>query len=190
MVHAGTLRRIDRGLYDRLTDNPLTGKPRTPDYRQIVDAIGRRDRARMLLDGMTAANDLGLTDAVPAKVVLHTDVRRKEIRIDNLLIQFKATAPSKLYWAGRPAMRLVQALHWLRDMFPAERSTIRRKIARILEDPQYGAAIRADLREGWTSLPAWMRSELRELVADPKPTRTARRPRTEAASGQRKAGAA
>jgi len=63
----------------------------------------------MLVDGMTAANDLGLTDAVPGKSPLRSDVRRKAIELDNLVIEFKPTAASKLYWAGRPAMRLVQA---------------------------------------------------------------------------------
>lgn len=167
MALAGTLRRIDRGLYDKPSLNSLTRKPRTPDYRQVVDAIGRRDQARMLIDGMTAANDLGLTDAVPGKVILHSDVRRKPIRLDNLVIEFKPTAPSKLYWAGRPAMRLVQALHWLRDMFPAERDSIRRKVSRILDDPSHGPPIREDLREGFATLPGWMQRELRDLLADP-----------------------
>ena len=166
MANAGTLRRIDRGLYDRPSLNSLTGRARTPDYRQVVDAIGRRDQARMLVDGMTAANDLGLTDAVPGKVILHSDVRRKTIHLDNLTIEFRQTAPSKLHWAGRPAMRLVQALHWLRDMFPAERDPIRRKVARILADPKHGRAIRDDLAEGLPTLPAWMQRELRSLLAN------------------------
>ena len=186
MARAGTLSRIDRGLYHKPVPNRLTGRPRTPDYRQVVDAIGRRDQARMLIDGMTAANDLGLTDAVPGKVVLHSDVRRKDIKLDNLVIEFKTTAPSKLYWAGRPAMRLVQALHWLKDMLPANREAIRSRIARILDDPKHGAAIRADLREGFSTLPAWMQRELRDfLPADgaagaavpadrPRPAATAR----------------
>jgi len=164
MARAGTLSRIDRGLYHKPVLNRLTGRPRTPDYRQVVDAIGRRDQARMLIDGMTAANDLGLTDAVPGKVVLHSDVRRKDIKLDNLVIEFKTTAPSKLYWAGRPAMRLVQALHWLKDMLPANREAIRSRVARILDDPKHGAAIRADLREGFSTLPAWMQRELRDLL--------------------------
>lgn len=165
MVRAGTLSRIDRGLYHKPVPNRLTGKTRTPDYRQVVDAIGRRDQARMLIDGMTAANDLGLTDAVPGKVVLHSDVRRKAIKLDNLIIEFKTTAPSKLHWAGRPAMRLVQALHWLKDMLPANREAIRSRIAHILSDPKHGAAIRADLREGFSTLPTWMQRELRDLLA-------------------------
>jgi hypothetical protein len=166
MANAGSLRRIDRGLYDRPSLNILTGKPGTPDYRQVVDAIGRRDQARMLVDGMTAANDLGLTNAVPGKVILHSELRRKTIHLDKLLIEFKQTAPSKLHWAGRPAMRLVQALHWLRDMFPTEQEPIRRKVARILADPKHGPAIRQDLVKGLSTLPAWMQRELRDLLID------------------------
>src|SRR5438309_1356289 len=70
---AGDLRRVDHGLYDRPRKNPLTGRTAPPDYRAVIDAIARRDRARILVDGMTAANDLGLTDAVPGRVVVHTD---------------------------------------------------------------------------------------------------------------------
>ena len=62
----GGLRRIDRGLYDRPKINSLTKKATAPDYRAVIDAIARRDQLRLMVDGMTAANDLGLTDAVPA----------------------------------------------------------------------------------------------------------------------------
>ena len=96
LVAAGQLRRIDRGLYDTPRLNSLTKQPVVADYRQIIDALGRRDQLRMLVDGMTAANDLGLTTAVPARVVIHTDTRRRTIHLDNLTIKFKQTAPSKL----------------------------------------------------------------------------------------------
>lgn len=96
MVQAGELRRIDRGLYDRPGINSLTKRPTTPDYRAVVEAIARRDQLRLLVDGMTAANDLGLTDAVPARVTLHTDARRRSIQLDKLTIEFKQTAPSRL----------------------------------------------------------------------------------------------
>ena len=39
----------------------------------------------MLVDGMTAANDLGLTTAVPTRVVIHTDTRRRSIHLSTLL---------------------------------------------------------------------------------------------------------
>src|SRR5580700_2576695 len=163
---SGDLRRIDRGIYDVPRVNALTGKPSTPNYTAIIDAVTRREKARFLPDGMTAANQLGLTDAVPAKVTVHTDARLRPIRLDKLVIDFKLTAPSRLYWAGRPAMRIVQALHWLRDLLPTDDNSILKRIRKILEDPRQGKAIRDDLRSGLDALPTWMRDLVSRLLRD------------------------
>ncbi|MGI9089598.1 MAG: DUF6088 family protein [Gemmatimonadaceae bacterium] len=165
LAHADEIRRIERGLYDKPRTSGLTGQPTAPDYRRIVDALTRRDQTRMLVDGMTAANDLGLTDAVPARVVIHTDARRKSLQLGNLVIEFKRTAPSRLYWAGRPAMRVVQALYWLKDLMPTERPRIMNRLRDLLTDPVHGPAMRDDLREGLRTLPAWMQRVVRELLA-------------------------
>src|SRR5258708_8184351 len=114
------LRRIARGLYDKPRTNRLTGKPTFPDYHHVVDALARRDQVRMVVDGITAANDLGLTDAVPARPVVLTDPRLKPIRLGNLTLKFQHAAPSRLHWSGHPAMRIVQALYWLRDLLPRD----------------------------------------------------------------------
>ena len=58
LVAVGDLRRIDRGLYDQPRLNSLTGQSTVPDYRAVIDAVSRRDNTRILIDGMTAANDL------------------------------------------------------------------------------------------------------------------------------------
>ena len=163
MVQAGDLRRIDRGLYDKPTLNRLTKRNTTPDYRAVIEAIARRDQLRLLVDGMTAANDLGLTDAVPAHVTIHTDARRRAIQLDQLSIGFKQTAPSRLYWAGRPAMRVVQALYWLKDTLASDRDRILRRLNHVLADPAHGTTIRQDLLDGFSALPAWMQSLVREL---------------------------
>ncbi len=163
MVRAGELRRIDRGLYDKQKMNSLTKRPTAPDYRAVLEAIARRDQLRLLVDGMTAANDLGLTDAVPARVTVHTDTRRRAVQLDKLTIEFKQTAPSRLYWAGRPAMRIVQALYWLKDTLTSDRTSILRKLTKVLDDPIHGAAIRRDLLDGFSMLPAWMQNVVREL---------------------------
>lgn len=164
MSASGDIRRITRGLYDLPRSNTLTGKPTNPDPRRLIDALARRDQARMLVDGLTAANDLGLTDAVPAKIVVHTDARLRPIKLGAQTITFKLTAPSRLHWAGRPGMRVVQALHWLRDTLSGDHDRIRRRLAAILADPDYGAEIAADLREGLTILPEWMQALLGPLL--------------------------
>lgn len=164
MVLVGDLRRIDRGLYDKPTQSHLTKRATTPDYRAVVDAIARRDQLRLLVDGMTAANDLGLTNAVPARITIHTDARRRAIQLDNLSIEFKHTAPSRLYWAGRPAMRVVQALYWLKDTLPTDHDRILGQLTQVLADAKHGNAIRQDLLEGFNVLPAWMQTFVRQLL--------------------------
>lgn len=163
MVASGELRRIARGLYDRPTINALTKRPAPADYRAVVDALARRDQTRLLVDGMTAANDLGLSDAIPARVTIYSDTRRRSVQLDKLVIEFKLAAPSRLYWAGRPAMRVVQALHWLKDMLPGEGDRVRKVLARLLTHKDHGEAIRADLAAGFSVLPIWMQSFLRSV---------------------------
>jgi hypothetical protein len=168
LAAAGTLRRIDRGLYDRPALNRLTGAPSVPDYREVIQAVARRDKVRYVLDGMTAANELGLTTAVPARIEVLTDARLKGIALGNQEIHFKTAAPSRLYWAGHPAMRIVQALYWLQDTLvnPEERARVARKLSSLLVDPGHGRTIRRDLREGWSALPIWMQELLRDLVGE------------------------
>lgn len=166
LVAAGELRRIDRGLYDRPRTSSLTGRLTVPDYRAVIQAVARRDQARVLIDGMTAANDLGLTTAVPARIEVLVDARLRPIRLGNQEIRFKAAAPSRLYWAGRPAMRVVQALYWLQDALadPDERARIADHLRRVLADPGHGSAIRDDLWSGLAALPIWMQEFLRDLL--------------------------
>jgi hypothetical protein len=166
LAAAKELRRIDRGLYDRPRKNALTGRATVPDYRAVIQAVSRRDNARILLDGMTAANDLGLTTAVPARIEVLVDARLRPIRLGNQVIQFKTAAASRLFWAGRPGMRVVQALYWLQDMLskPEERPSIVVRIQKILADPNHGRAIVQDLRKGLSALPIWMQDLVRELL--------------------------
>jgi hypothetical protein len=134
-----------------------------PDYRSVIDAVSRRDQVRVLVDGMTAANALGLTNAVPAKVVVHTDGRLRPIQLGQLIIEFRLTAASKLYWAGRPAMLIVQALHWLRDTLSEQREAIRDRL-KVLIATDASAVLRDDLRQGLPTLPAWMQNLLRNVL--------------------------
>jgi hypothetical protein len=162
----GELRRIDRGLYDRPRQNAVTGRTTVPDYRAVIQAVSRRDNARVVIDGMTAANDLGLTTAVPSRIEVLVDARLKPIRLGNQVIHFKTAAPSRLFWAGRPAMRVVQALYWLHDMLSnvVERRRVIEHLRKLLADPTHGLPIRDDLRTGLSALPIWMQDLVREVI--------------------------
>lgn len=168
LVASGDLRRINRGLYDRPRMNDLTGRPTVPDYR----AVTRRNQARTLIDGMTAANELGLTTAVPARIEVLVDARLRPIKLGNQEIHFRYAAPSRLYWAGRPAMRVVQALHWMQDSLSedSERQRVEAKLRALFANPRHGQSIRDDLQA--VSRPC--RSGCRSSCSgcSPLPTRT------------------
>ena len=166
LAKSGKLRRIERGLYDKPRLNRLTGKPSAPDYRAVIEAVARRDKARFVVDGMTAANALGLTNAVPARIEVLVDARLKPIELGNQKIVFKHAAPSRLYWAGRPGMYLVQALRWVRDAMQSEteRSKVDRTIRKLLTDRKKGPRLTEDLRIGLSAMPIWMQDILREPV--------------------------
>jgi len=171
LVATRELRRIDRGLYDRPTRNQLTGKATVPDYREVIQAVARRDKVRLLLDGMTAANDLGLTTAVPARIEVLVDARLRPIRLGNQTIHFKTAAPSRLFWAGRPAMQIIQALYWMQDILrdANERQRAMQILRKVLGDPIGGNAIRDDLQRGFSALPIWMQQFVAELSQKSEP---------------------
>lgn len=166
LAKSGELRRIERGLYDKPRLNKLTGKLSAPDYRAVIEAVARRDKARFVVDGMTAANTLGLTNAVPARIEVLVDARLKPIELGNQKIVFKHAAPSRLYWAGRPGMYLVQALHWVHDTMRAEteRSKVERTIRKLLTDSDGGQKLTEDLRIGLSAMPIWMQDILRKPI--------------------------
>jgi hypothetical protein len=105
---------------------------------------------------------------VPARIEVLVDTRLKPIHLGNQLIHFKTAAPSRLFWAGRPAMRVVQALYWLQDMLSSatERRRVIERLRKILTDPTHGLLIRDDLRTGLSALPIWMQDLVREVIGD------------------------
>jgi hypothetical protein len=159
-----TITRIGRGLYYLPRYNSLTGKPTVPDQAAVIDAVARRDQTRVVVDGLTAANDLGLTTAVPGRITVLTDARLRPITLGRQQIRFRAAAPSRLHWAGRPAVRIVQALYWLHNTLESDRARIIAQLRRILQDPAHGDAMRADLQQGLPTLPIWMQSVVRALL--------------------------
>lgn len=166
LVAAGDLRRISRGLYDRPRVNGLTRRPTVPDYRAVIRAVTRRDQIRVHIDGMTAANELGLTTAVPARIEVLVDARLKPIKLGSQEIHFRYAAPSRLYWADRPAMYVVQVLHWMQNFLSedSERQRVEAKLRALFANPRHGQSIRDDLQAGLAALPIWMQEFLRGLL--------------------------
>lgn len=167
LTRRGDIRRPYRGLYDKPNVSTLTGKMVFPPRASFVDAIARRDKLRVLVDGMTAANDVGLTTAVPARSTIHADTYPRTIEIEASAGDPKATTPviykldfkrisaKTAFWAGRPAMRVVQALLWFRDERSSLETAVNGIVRYLARNPDRDR-IAQDLRENVQAVPAWM----------------------------------
>lgn len=175
LARRGDIRRAHRGLYDKPSTSRLTGKMVFPPRSSFIDAIARRDKLRVLVDGMTAANDLGLTTAVPARSTIYADTYPRTIEIHANAgdesagvpviynLDFKRISAKSGFWAGRPAMRLVQALHWFRDD-RASLDTVVNGLIRYLSKAPDQQAIVNDLKDNVQALPAWMYAIVEKLA--------------------------
>ncbi|WP_371349306.1 hypothetical protein [Ancylobacter sp. IITR112] len=70
-------------------------------------------------------------------------------------LDFKRISAKTAFWAGRPAMRVIQALSWFRDE-KSNLDTVVNGIARHLERNPNRQMILQDLRENISAIPAWM----------------------------------
>ncbi len=112
LVRKGTIRRLARGIYDFPKVHPKLGNL-LPSPEKIAEALGGRDGTRIQPTGAYAANILGLSEQVPAKIVFLSDGSSRVVKIGVTTIQLRRTTPKNMVMAGRLSGLLVQALREL-----------------------------------------------------------------------------
>jgi hypothetical protein len=113
LTSAGKIRRIRRGLYDLPIVNPDLGGELSPDIEEASRTIARRNRWTIIPSGPWAANLLGLSTQVPAKIVYLSDGPSKKVSLGRRYIQFKHARPQSLGSGDRKSVLVVQALRYL-----------------------------------------------------------------------------
>jgi len=160
LVQKGIIRRLARGIYDFPEDHPKLGKL-LPSPEKIAEALVDRDCTRIQPAGAYAANILGLSEQVPAKVVFLTDGPNRTVKIGATTIQLRRTTPKNMAMAGRLSGLLVQAF---REIGQENMTTERIEyLKRTLP-----ADKRQELLKDIRLAPEWMRSIFRKLAQEIK----------------------
>jgi len=158
LAKTGAIRRLARGVYDFPKRHPVLG-PLSPSAETIARALAGRDRTRLLPTGAYAANALGLSEQVPAKVVFLTDGPSRTVQIGPMTIQLRRTTPRNMAAAGRLSGLVIQALRELgKDHVTPERIA---HLKRTLP-----AAKRKGLLKDLRLAPVWMHPIFRELAEE------------------------
>jgi len=112
MVKEGVIRQIGRGIFDFPNTNPSIGGQLSPDIDQTAKAIARKFRWSILPYGNLAANRLGLSQQIPAKLTYLSDGPTKKVNIGNRVIYFKHARPKEIYADSYISGLVVQALRY------------------------------------------------------------------------------
>jgi Family of unknown function (DUF6088) len=157
MAAGGSIRRVARGLYDVPRKHPIVGLT-APSIDQVAKAVAEKNGTRLQPTGAYAANLLGLSDQVPAKVVFLTDGRSKRIQMGKLTIALKQTSPRIMATAGTISGSVIQALRYLGKAHVTE-ETVNRLDRRLSPDD------RKQLLKDLAYAPAWIALIMRKLAA-------------------------
>ncbi|MES2356060.1 MAG: DUF6088 family protein [Pseudomonadota bacterium] len=158
LVNRGVLRRLSRGLYDKPRHDELLGAL-WPSVEAVVKAIAGKDKIRVQPAGVYAANLLGLSEQVPAKIVMLTDGTSRSVRAGPMHIVLKRTSPRNMAAANRLSGLVIQAFKSLGAAhITSQRMAYLRKTLPASE--------RAKLLGDLNLAPTWMRPLLRELAQD------------------------
>ena len=160
LVKAGQLRRVGRGLYDMPRISNVLKRPAPVNLDAAIAALARRDGVRIMPDGLVAANRLGLTNAVPAKISCVTDGHSRTVKIDGRTVRFRHASPSVMQWTGKPSAWVVQALRWLGPRAASDTQVVSILNRRLPDD------VKLDLLQNSRNLPGWALPLVRSITSD------------------------
>lgn len=119
LARSGSIRRVDRGVYDLPRTHPVMG-PVWPAADVVARAVAKQTGSQLKVSGAAAANALGLSTQVSAKVEYLTDGPSRNIRVGNLAVRLKnAGLVDMLLPQTRAGMAIVALRHLGRNAAPA-----------------------------------------------------------------------
>ncbi len=155
LADVGTIRRLAHGLYDYPEKHSVLGDL-PANYEHIAQALAGRDNLKIQPSGAYAANLLGLTEQVSARIVFLTDGSNRTVQVKNQQIVLKRTTPKNMATAGQVSGLVIQALRHL------GKDNVNDKTVGILKKRLTGDDKRRLMRD-LRYAPAWIGTIFRQL---------------------------
>ena len=159
LARNGTIQRLSRGLYDYPKQDPTFGRL-APSPDAVAKALAGKHAVRIQPSGAYAANLLGLSDQVPAKIVFLTDGPPSRVKIGRQEIRLKQTSPRNMATAGRLSGLIIQALRYLGKAHVDDKT-----LAQL--DQKLADSDKMSLLKDVSYAPAWIADILRRLAKEP-----------------------
>lgn len=157
LARAGKIRRIRQGIYDLPREHPLVGIT-SPDTMAVIKAVMDSAGVPWQVSGAYAANLLGLSDQVPAKVVVLTTGKPRTMQVGKTTVHIRQVSPRYLLAPRRAAGLVFQGFRYMgKDgVTEAMVNDLRRRMA-VDDKKQLAALI--------PRMPRWMQPLVKRICA-------------------------
>lgn len=154
----GIITRLSKGIYVKARQTRFGVL--YPSAFEIVKEIAKRDRAKIIPTGPTAANRLGLSTQVPMNTSFLTTGSSRKLVLGNRTVTLKHGAPRNFAFKGRLMQELVQALRSIGE----NNLTLENEeqIAKLLAEMPDKETLEHDL----LLAPVWMRNIIKRNIKE------------------------
>ncbi len=155
----GKIRSVIRGVYDFPKFSKLLNQELSPDIDQVARAMARKFGWRIQPGGAMAANLLGLSTQVPARVIYTSDGPDRTYRIGKRTLVFKHTALKEAGFKLKESGLIVQSLKFLgqKNITPEVIAKLRRT---------YSPVLRAKVLKDTRTATGWVYAIIQQIAAE------------------------
>lgn len=129
-----------------------------PSVYELVEVIVKRDKAKVILTGATAANRLGFSTQVPMNTEFLTTGSARKLKLGKRIVTLKHGAPKNFAFRGRLMPELVQALRSIGEHNITPEDEVR--IGQLFTETPEKDTIEYDL----LLAPVWMRRIIKKAI--------------------------
>ncbi len=152
----GLIKTVAYGIYVRPVIDKYIGEV-LPSAEEVVKAIAKRDKIRLVPTGVYALHALGLSTQIPLKLVFLTDGAPRVIKVGKRTIKLKKATPKSLKAKGKISALAIQALREIgKDKATDEEIN---KIVKLLKEENP-----SDLKYDIVLAPEWIKKIIKQAI--------------------------
>ena len=161
LARQGKINRVRRGLYELPRIGKLLNRPITQSPDALARAWARKNGLRIVPSGAYAANLLGLSTQVPAKITYYTNGRTKTIKLGQHTIKLLNRGPKTMEVQGKTSPLVFQALSYFGKDGVTQEMISRLRSLLTTKD-------KAELKTNLHQAPAWLQTVLKQIIPQGK----------------------
>jgi len=152
----GLITRIAKGIYVKAKKTRFGVV--YPSAFELVTEIAKRDKAKIIPTGETAANRLGFSTQIPMNTCFLTSGSSRTLSLGNRTVTLTHGAPKNFVYKGKLMPELVQALRSIGENNITE--AVEKRVAQLLNETPETTTIEHDL----LLTPVWIRQIIKRNI--------------------------